>query len=185
MTLEAAFQVLHQRLESFKEAVDELQLNVSGDYLPENPLQKRTDGNSICEKAPLPVERLADKVSELEGPIEEAQHAAATAARAARHPQNLAETQMALITVQRCLNSVLKTFLDDVAAYDTVHTLIQMGRRKGGKWPESMALIKTVIDACRPPFYGALQAHSECWEELTEKLRGKPVAIRVTNSDSG
>jgi hypothetical protein len=77
----------------------------------------------------------------------------------------LAETQWALIVIQRCLNGVLKTFLEDVGTYDAAQTLILMGRRKGGKWPEWVALLKTVIEACRAPLHEAFRALSECWQD--------------------
>src|ERR1700738_4265200 len=136
MAIERAFQLLCEQLRLLKEAVDELHLNVSGDYHPESPSQQRVDGDPGREQEPLPVQQLADAVSELQGAIEEAQHAAARAERAVRHPRNLVETQLALIVIQRCMNGALKTFLEDVSAYEAIQKLIAIGRRKGGKWPE-------------------------------------------------
>ncbi|HME10040.1 MAG TPA: hypothetical protein VKG25_23485 [Bryobacteraceae bacterium] len=181
MALERAFQLLGEQLRVLKEAVDELQLNVSGDYHPESQSQQRIDGDSGREQAPLPVQRLADAVSELEGAIEEAQHAAAGAERAVRYPRRLLETQLALIVIQRCMNGALKTFLEDVSAYEAMQTLIVMGRRKGGKWPEWVALVKTVIEACRAPLYETFQALFECWQELADKLSAKAISLQTTN----
>lgn len=78
-----------------------LQLNLSGDYYPQSRSPEKRDGESGREQAPLPVQQLADKVSELEGAVEEARHAASSAGRASRHPGNLEEAQLALIVVQR------------------------------------------------------------------------------------
>lgn len=181
MALERAFQLLREQLRLLKEALDELQLNVSGDYHPQSQSQQRIDGDSGREQAPLPVQQLADAVSELQGTIEEAQHAAAGAERAVRYPQNLLETQLALIVIQRCMNRVLKTFLEDVSAYDAMQTLFVMGRRKGGKWPEWVALVKTVVEACRVPLYETFQALSECWQELADKLSAKAISLQTTN----
>jgi hypothetical protein len=181
MAIERAFQLLCEQLRLLKEAVDELYLNVSGDYHPESPSQQRVDGDPGREQAPLPVQQLADAVSELQGAIEEAQHAAARAERAVRHPWRLLETHLALIVIQRCMNGVLKILLEHVSAYGTMQTLIVMGRRKGGKWPEWVALVKTVIEACRAPLYETFQAISECWQELADKLSAKAISFQTTN----
>lgn len=179
MALETAFQFLYEQLRLLKEAIDELQLNLSGDYYPESG--KRTDGDSGREQAPLPVQQLADKVSELEGAVEEARCAASNAERVIRHPRNLEEAQLALIVIQRCLNGLLKTFLIDVAAYDTVQGLMRMGRQKGGKWPQWISLLKTVIEGCIAPLHGSFNAVSVCWEELSEKLSAKAISSQATN----
>ena len=181
MAIERAFQLLCEQLRLLKEAVDELQLNVSGDYHPQSPSQQRIDGDSGREQAPLPVQQLADAVSELQGAIEEAQHAAARADRAVRYPRRLLETQLALIVIQRCMNGVLKILLEDVSAYETMQTLIVMGREKGGKWPQWVALVKTVIEACRAPLHETFQALSECWQELADKLSAKAISLQTTN----
>jgi hypothetical protein len=181
MAIERAFQLLCEQLRLLKEAVDELHLNVSGDYHPESPSQQRVDGDPGREQAPLPVQQLADAVSELQGAIEEAQHAAARAERAVRHPRNLVETQLALIVIQRCMNGALKTFLEDVSAYEAIQKLIAMGRRKGGKWPEWIALVGTIVEACRVPLYETFQALSECWQELTDRLSAKSISLQTTN----
>jgi hypothetical protein len=181
MGLETAFQLLCQQLGLLKEAVDELQLNLSGDYYPESRSPKKRDSDSGREQAPLPVQQLADKVSELEGAVEEARHAASNAERAGRHPRNLEEAQLALIVIQRCLNKVLKTFLFEVAAYDTIQILVRMGRRQGGKWPQWISLLKTVIEGCSSPLHGSVHAVSVCWEELAEKLSAKAISLQATN----
>jgi hypothetical protein len=181
MALEAAFGHLNDQLRLLKEAVDELQLNVSGDFYPETRLRKKTDGDSGREPAPLPVQQLADKVSELEGVVEEALHAASNAEQAVRHPRNLEEAQLVLIVIQRCLIKVLKTFLFEVAAYDTVKILVRMGRRQGGKWPQWISLLKTVIEGCSAPLHGSVHAVSVCWEELADKLSAKAISLQTTN----
>ena len=181
MGLETAFQLLCQQLELLKEAMDELQLNLSGDYYPESRSPEERDGDLGREQAPLPVQQLADKVSELEGAVEEARHAASNAGRASRHPRNLEEAQLALMIVQRCLNKVLKTFLFEVAAYDTIRILVRMGRRQGGKWPQWISLLKTVIEGCGGPLHGSIHAVSVCWEELTEKQSAKAISLQTTN----
>jgi hypothetical protein len=181
MGLETAFELLSQQLGLLKEAVDELQLNLSGDYYPESRSPKKTDGDSGREQAPLPVQQLADKVSELEGAVEEARHAASNAERAGRYPRNLEEAQLALIVIQRCLNKTLKTFLFEVAAYDTIQTLVRMGRRQGGTWPQWILLLKTVIECCGAPLHGSVHALSACWEELAEKLSAKAISLQATN----
>lgn len=181
MALEAAFECLNDQLRLLKEAVDELQLNVSGDYHPESSSRRRINAAIAREQAPLPVESLADKVSELEGIIEEARLSVASACQAVRHPRNLEGAQIALIGIQRCLNSFLKTFLFEVAAYDTIETLVRMGRRQGGKWPQWISLLKTVIEACFEPLHGSVLAISVCWEELTEKLNAIAISLKTTN----
>jgi hypothetical protein len=181
MGLETAFQLLCQQLGLLKEAMDELQLNLSGDYYPQSRSPEKGDGDSGREQAPLPVQQLADKVSELEGAVEEARHAASSAGKASRHPGNLEEAQLALIVVQRCLNKFLKTFLFEVAAYDTIQILVRMGHRQGGKWPQWISLLKTVIEGCCEPLHGSVHAVAVCWEELAEKQSAKAISVRATN----
>jgi hypothetical protein len=181
MALEPAFQILGKQLGLLKEAVDELQLNLNGDYYPESRFQPLIDGHAAREPAPLPVQQLADRVSELQGAVEEAQNAAVSAERTVQYPRNLAETRLALIAIQRCLNGALKTYLEEVSTYQAAQTLILMGRRKGGKWPEWVKLLKTVIEACRVPLHEAFRAVSECWEELTDKLSANSVLVQTTN----
>jgi hypothetical protein len=181
MAIDRAFQLLCEQLRLLKEAVDELHLNISGDYHPESPSQQRVDGDPGREQAPLPVQHLADVVSELQGKLEEAQHAAAGAELAARRPRRFFDLQLELIAIQRCMNGVLKTFLEEVNAYESMHTLFVMGRRKGGKWPAWVALMKTVIEACRGPLCGTFQALFECWEELADKLNASTVSLQTTN----
>ena len=181
MALERAFQLMSEQLRLLKEAVDELQLNVSGDYHPESQSERRINGDAGREEAPLPVQQMADAVSELQGAIDEAQHAAAAAERAARYPRRLLETHLALVLIQRRLNGILRIFLEEVNAYETMQTLLVMGHRKGGKWPAWVALVKSVIEACRPPLYETFQAVSECWQELTDKLSAKTISLQMTN----
>ena len=181
MAIEAAFALLSDRLRLLKEAVDELQMNVSGGYQPENSSGQLPNVDLESEQAPPPVVWLSDKASELEGAVGEAQHATAGAARAVRHPRNLVEAQVALIAIQGCLNGAMKTYFDEVAAHDTVQTLIRMGRREGGKWPEWVALVKTVIESCRAPLHQSAQALSECWQELAEKLAANSISVTATN----
>jgi len=181
MGIENAFRLLFERLTLLKEAVDELQLNISGDYHPQSQQEQRIDGDSVRDQAPLPVQQLADTVSELQGAIEEAQHAATAATQAVRHPRRLLDLQLALIAIQRCMNDVLKIFLEDVNAHGSVQTLILMGRRKGGKWPEWVALVKTIMETCRSPLHATFQALLECWQELVDKLSAKSISLQTTN----
>jgi hypothetical protein len=181
MAIDRAFQLLCERLSLLKEAVDELQLNVSGDYYPQNSTDQPIDGDAVREQPPLPVQQLADAVSELQGALEEAQHAAAGAQQAVRYPRRLLDTQLALIVIQRCMNAVLKIFFQDVNAYASIQRLIAMGRRKGGKWPQWVALVKTVIETCQSPLYETFQALFECWQELTDKMSAKGVSLQTTN----
>ena len=181
MSLEAAFDCLSDQLRLLKDAVSELQLNVSGGYHPESPSRKASDGTSRREESPLPLERLADSVAELEGTVEHARHAASRAGKAVHYPRNLVEAQLGLIVIHRCLNSALKTFLVEVAAYDAVQTLVRMGRQKGGEWPEWVSLLKNVIEACAAPLHKAFQALGGCWEELAEKLSATSASVQATN----
>lgn len=181
MAIEHAFRILCKRLKVLKEAVDELQLNISGDYYPQSRSNHPAGVDEGREQAPFPVEQLGDAVSELQGAIDEAQHAAfAATERAVRHPRRLPEIQTALITIQRCINAVLKTYLEDVDAYEAMQRLAVMANRKGGEWPKWVALVRTVIQACRSPLHETLQALLECWQELAEATAAKAISLQTT-----
>lgn len=179
MAIEHSFRLLRRRLTLLKEAVDELHLNISGDYYPQSRPNHQAGVDEVREQPPFPVEQLDDAVSDLQGAIEEAQHAAATTERALRYPRRLPEIQTALITIQRCMNGVLKTYLEDVYAYESMQRLAVMGSRKGGEWPKWVALVRTVIQACRSPLYETFQALLECWQELAEITAPKAISLQT------
>jgi hypothetical protein len=181
MALETAFQLLCKRLRLLKEAVDELQLNISGDYHPQNQSPQQIDSEPERDQAPHPVQQLADAVCELQGGIEEAQQAAAGAQGTLHYQRDLLDIQLALIAIQRCMNRVLKTFIEEVTAYEAIKTLFVMGHRKGGKWPAWIELVRTVIEACQRPLYETFEALLECWQELSDKLNANGISLRTTN----
>src|SRR5258705_10207977 len=147
MAIEAAFAYLRQQLQSMQEEIRELQLNLT-DYYPLEGLLSAAAADPKRELAPPPVVSLADKVSDMEGAIEEALSSVQEGGLAVRPPRKLAEAQAALIAIQRCLNRTLTTFLTEVAAYAAVQTLIEMGRELGGSWPQWTDIVKAAINGC-------------------------------------
>ena len=179
MAIETAFETLRRQLEKLKEELGELRVNAE-DFYPTLQGQERKNGHKAGQ-APPPVVSLADKAADLEGEMEGAVRAARKAARAVRHPRNLLEAQREIVCVQQCLNRVLRRQLADVAGYDPVRTLVQMGRELGGAWPKWADLIKAVIDSCRDRLAEAFEALGECWQELAEKLAANSVLVQSTN----
>jgi len=178
MAIEMAFESLQGHLEKLKDELGELRVNAE-DFYPPGSGRHRRNGHSTAE-APPPVVALADKAADLEGEIEEALQAAKKATRAVRHPRNLVEAQIAMTSIQRSLNRVLRQHLAEVAAYDFMQTLMQMGRELGDAWPKWTQLIKSVINDCRDLLVAAFQALAECWQELADKLATNSVSVQAT-----
>ena len=61
------------------------------------------------------------------------------------------------------------------------HDFVRMGHRQGGKWPQWISLLKTVIEGCCEPLHGSVHAVAVCWEELTEKQSAKAISVQATN----
>jgi hypothetical protein len=179
MAIETAFETLQRRLEKLKEELGELRVNAEDFYPPGHGHQGK-NGHKIGQ-APPPVVALADRAADLEGEVEEALQTARKATRAVRHPRNLIEAQRALTVIQQGLNRVLRQQFVEVAAYEPVHTLVQMARELGESWPKWTELIKSVINGCRDHLLEVFAALAECWQELAEKLAANSVLIQSTN----
>ncbi len=179
MAIEAAFETLQRRLEALKEELSELRVNAEEFYPPGRAHQGK-NGHKTGQ-APPPVVGLADCAADLEGEMEEALQAARKATRAVRHPRNLIEVQRAMIQVQGSLNRVLRRHWTEVAAFEPLHTLMQMARELGEGWPKWVELVKSVMNGCRDRLVDAFEALAECWQELAEKLAANSVMIQSTN----
>jgi hypothetical protein len=179
MAIETAFETLQRQLEKLKEELGELRVNAEDFYPPGRP-HERKNGHK-AEEAPPPVVALADKAADLEGEIEGALRASRKAARAVRHPRNLVEAQREMGSIQQCLNRALRQQFTEVAAYDPVHRLMQIGRELGDGWPKWAELIKSIINGCRDRLVDAFQALAECWQELADKLAANSVLVQSTN----
>jgi hypothetical protein len=180
MAIEAAFAILSQQLDRLQEEIRDLQLNLT-DYYPLKNCRPIANGEPEWELAPPPVVSLADKTSDMGGAIEEALSSGREAGLAIRHPRRLVETQLALITIQHCLNRTLTIFLAEVAPYDTVQTLVEMGRELGGSWPQWTDVVKVAINTCGTRLEEAFRALAECWEELVEKFSADSASMYATN----
>jgi hypothetical protein len=180
VAIETAFEALQRALEDLKGELEELRVNAA-DFYPEPRGRHRKNGGKFEEAPPPPVVSLADQATDLEGHLEEGVQASRKAGQAVRHPRNLAEAQLALNVVQRSLNRVLRQLLMEVASYDRLQTLFQMGRQRGQGWPAWVAVIKSVIDDCQQRIVGAFEALAECWQELAEKLAAGSISVQATN----
>jgi hypothetical protein len=180
VAIETAFEELQRALEDLKGEMEELRVNAA-DFYPETRGGRRKNGHKTEEAPPPPVVSLADQATDLEGELEEGLQASRKACQAVRHPRNLAEAQIALDAVQRTLNRILRQLLMEVASYDTLQTLFQMGRQRGQGWPAWSAVIKSVIDICQERTLAAFEALAECWQELADKLATNSISVQATN----
>ena len=179
MSIENAFDNLQLQLERLKDEVGELRVNAE-EFYPPGRAQPRKNGHKAGE-APPPVVALADQAADVEGNLEEALQAARKAARAVRHPRNVAEAQRAMGRIQQGLNRVLRQHLAEVSTYERLATLIQMGRELGDGWPKWTELIHSIMNRCRDHLVDAFQALAECWLELADKLAANSVLVQSTN----
>jgi len=179
MAIETTFEALQRQLEQLKAEFSELRVNAE-DFYPASGACQSQNGHKSDEPPP-PVVSLADKAADLEGEAQEGLLAANKGAQAVRHPRNLVEALMALGTVQRSLNKILRQYLVEVAAYDALQTLVQMGRELGDGWPRWSELIKAVINDCRDHLVQAFQALAACWLELADKSAANSVSVQATN----
>jgi hypothetical protein len=179
MGIESAFETMQRRLEDLKGELSELRVNAE-DFYPIAQHRMRR-GELRPEEAPPPVVALADAAADLEGDVEEALKAAREAVLAVRQPRDLTEAQRATCAIQRGLDRVLRRQLVEVAAYDPLHTLVQMGDELGDSWPKWAELVRSVVSKCIEHLVEAFHALAECWQELADKLASNLVSIQSTN----
>jgi hypothetical protein len=179
MSIETAFQSLQRQLGQLKEEFGELRVNAE-EFYPVSRAGRRKNGQPTPQ-APPPVNTLADQAADLQGELDEALQAAHKAAQAVRHPRNLIEAQIAVISIQRALNKTLRKFLEEVAAYEPLSLLDHMGRELGEGWPKWTGLIRSIVNDCRERLLESFHALAECWQELAEKLAANSVSLQTTN----
>jgi hypothetical protein len=180
MAIEAAFEALQRALDDLQGELEELRVNAA-DFYPETRGPRHKDGDKSKEAPPPPVLSLADKATDLEGELVEGLQAGRKACQAVRHPRNLPEAQVALASVQRTLNRILRQLVIDVASYDTLQTLFHIGRQRGHGWSEWARVIKSVTSNSQQRTADAFEALAECWQELADKLAANSISVQSTN----
>lgn len=180
MSLELAFERLHNRLKSLIDEVEELRFNANDFFPPGHPDQK-TNGDEHEQRPPEPVETLGERAIALKGDLHEAFGALDKCAAAIRPPRDLQQAQAALIDVNRYLDDAVDRFRNEVTEPTSLQVLTQMAGDIGGEWPQWLAQINSIISTIRDKFLETWRALCQCWEELADKLSSAAVSVRTTN----
>ena len=88
MSLELAFELLHNRLVSLGDEVEELHINAEQFFPPAHASQK-TNGHNQNQRPPSPVESLGENAIALKGDLQETFAALKRGLSAIRPPRNL------------------------------------------------------------------------------------------------
>lgn len=169
MALRAQLRTLARRLRDLRETVGELRLAVSEDrpYEPDVAL----------------VDRVEDRVTDLQGAVEEAL-AALAPVLAARgrpsEPMGVDQAGEALVSCQAALEGARVTYWRDLVSYDALSLLLAFGREQGGEWQAWSASVKESIDRCQAPLAAVAAALEQSWREVAERAGLAGVQVRTT-----
>src|SRR5439155_8867625 len=168
MSLELAFERLHNRLKSLSDEVEELQFNAV-DFFPTGHRDHKINGDEQEQRPPSPVETLGENAIALKAELHEAFVALGKCVATIRPPRNLHQVQAALIDVIRYQDGAVDRFRNEVAEPTSLQVLTQMGGDLGGEWPQWLAQINSLISTIRDKFLETWRALCQCWEELADK----------------
>lgn len=95
----------------------------------------------------------------------------------------LSDTNQARNTLVYChqqCQQLSQGFWTEVAAYEPMFDLMQVGRELGGEWRNWSQTVKNGLDACKRPLFDVLVVLPICWQEISS--RGTAVPLTVHNS---
>jgi hypothetical protein len=126
-------------------------------------------------------DHFADAVEDLRGRIEEALEAAVEGERNVGHPIDLEGARRALQQCQEKFDTVDHQFFSDVASYEQLDELNNMGRNRDSEWAAWAEAVRQGIDHCRQQIEQARSAMKVCWQEIAERVGTTNVSISTTN----
>jgi hypothetical protein len=118
------------------------------------------------------VDHVADTADTLSGWLAHGLEAGLAAQQALSTPQSLDTSVRALASCQQHVGRALETFFGQLAAYDKVAAVLQMGHERGRAWRMWARTVVQAINDCQPPLLELNNAVFRCCLELT--LRANP-----------
>lgn len=156
MALETAFHILRLRSEHLLEAFEALR-------------------TTIVEDRPLKVElafvdTLGEMAEDLVGRVQEIIQAAQQAEKAVGPPVHVDLARRALSACQSRYNQLAGRFNEGVCSYDSLASLMRMGRQHAGECRAWTVAVRSAIEECRYPVQRVGDAMFEGWKEITERV---------------
>jgi len=162
MTLEAAFEVLPQKLDALRTALKYLEV-----FVEDRP------------HAHQYVDAMGELVADLWSRTDTAVTAAETAYSAVRLPVDIERARGALIECQAQYNVVQRRLVTELASDRQLTELPRLGQRLGGEWKGWAVNIRPVLNQCLPPMYEAGQGLFLCWQELSDRTSTPQVSVHT------
>ena len=167
MSLEKTLESLRRQLALLQEAVSSLHVTAMED--------KPVRGDAVL------VDRLDNLLTDLSSTLEEADARVTQAIQGSQLNGRLDQTRMALLEIHGLLNEFTASYGGELAAYDPVQQLLEMGCERGREWKDWSRVIKTAIERCAAPMKAVARAIMECWGELADRLARHSVSVQATN----
>ena len=167
MSLEVALESLRRELAHLQEAVTALRVTVIEDA----PRQ----GGVVL------VDRLDNMVTDLSSAIEEADARVALALPVGSPNGTFESLRAGMREIHLLVGRFQLSYIRDLAHYDRIAELLEMGRERERGWREWSGEVKTAIERCAAPMAAVAAAMAECWSELAERLARSSVSVQATN----
>ena len=142
------------------------------------------DGGQAGPGAVVLVDRLDNLVTELSSILEEADARAAQALQGSQPNGALEEVRSALRDIHELLNRFTTRYTGELATYDHIAQLLEMGGERGREWWDWSRVVKTAIERCATPMHAVAGATRDCWSELAERLARNSVSCKPPTSGS-
>jgi hypothetical protein len=168
MSLEVSLEWLHRELSRLSEALSALHLTVSEDKPPSGTV-------------PQLVDQLDNLITDLSGTIEEAGAHVDQVLSSTQPNGSLDATRVGLHRAQELFNRFTSSYASELATYDYIARLLQMGREREHGWWQWSQVVKTAIDRCATPASATAAAMLECWSELADRFARGSVSVQATN----
>jgi hypothetical protein len=167
MTLDAALASLRGNVARLQEALSALRVTVTED--------------APRRRAVVLADRLDNLVTDMSSAVEEADAAVAHLLQIGAATVSTDVARDTLRAAHALLNRVAASYVRELAAYDSLAELLEMGRERGRGWREWAQEVKTAIGRCGAPLGAVAESIVECWSELAARAARGPVTVQATN----
>ena len=165
MALESTFQHLVQQLARWHEALEALHFTVTED-------RPATDDVALADCYENAV---TDALGSLQEALAHARHAAQSVAT----PGQIDRVRRSLYRIHTCVNETAHRCAVDLARWERLRELNQLGRRRGPEWSSWAQTIHHSLDNLPDMLHETQQAVATCWQELTEHMPHAPAAVEA------
>jgi hypothetical protein len=166
VAIESTFAELQHCLKALQEALEALGMTVDED--------RPTRDDVIVAS------RLSDDLLATRGLLEEVLGAADEAIGAIGYPLDGERARRALILCQQRFQRFAHAFSFELAGYDRLDDLINVGRERGRRWSDWVSVVKQGIEQSRILSEEIGNSLFLCWQELAERIASTSVSIRNT-----